>query len=191
MYKSLILLLILLTGCYLSNEKTLVMFYTSQGNIQMELYPDKAPATTANFLHYTKQKIYDGSLFYRTVNAQNQASNPVKIAVIQGGLFEREAELHFPAIHHENTKTTGIQHENGTISMARADTGTVTSEFFICIGNQPELDYGGKRNPDLQGFAAFGKVTQGMELVKTIHQLPDENQYLIEQVIIDSIRIIQ
>jgi peptidyl-prolyl cis-trans isomerase A (cyclophilin A) len=191
MLKTFIILLIAMTGCSLSNEKTRVMLYTSLGNIQLELYPNKAPATTDNFLQYTKQKIYDGSVFYRTVNTSNQASNPVKIAVIQGGLYEKEEDLHLPAIHHENTKMTGLRHEHGTISMARADTGTVTSEFFICLGNQPELDYNGRRNPDLQGFAAFGKVKKGMKLVKSIHQMPNENQYLIEPLIIDSIRIIK
>lgn len=167
------------------------MIYTSQGNIQLKLYPDQAPVTTANFLNYANRKLYDKSVFYRTVHNGNQANNPYKIAVIQGGLYEKEEALHLPAIHHESTQLTVITHQNGTISMARADTGTVTSEFFICIGTQTSLDYGGQRNPDKQGFAAFGKVTKGMDVVLSIHQMPDSNQHLINQVIIDSIRVIK
>ena len=74
--------------------------------------------------------------------------------------------------------------------MARNDPGTASSEFFICIGDQPELDYNGKRNPDLQGFAAFGKVVEGMNVVKQIHQLSDTNQFLTDHIKIESIIII-
>lgn len=167
------------------------MIYSSQGNIQLELYPDRAPVTASNFLNHIDRKIYDQAVFYRTVNSENQEANQVKISVIQGGLFQKEESMHFQPIRHENTATTGIRHEHGTISMARADTGTVTTEFFICIGNQPELDYGGRRNPDLQGFAAFGKVIKGMEVVKKINQLPNVEQYLTETIPIDSIRILR
>lgn len=83
-----------------------------------------------------------------------------------------------PPIAHESTRQTGILHKDGVISMARWRPGTATSEFFICVGDQPELDYQGKRNPDLQGFAAFGKVTAGMDVVNKIHQLPVAGQIL-------------
>jgi peptidyl-prolyl cis-trans isomerase A (cyclophilin A) len=81
-------------------------------------------------------------------------------------------------IFHETTAETGILHTNGVISMARWEPGTATSEFFICVGDQPELDYGGRRNPDGQGFAAFGKVIKGMNVVKKIHVQPADGQYL-------------
>jgi peptidyl-prolyl cis-trans isomerase A (cyclophilin A) len=72
--------------------------------------------------------------------------------------------------------------------MARAEIGTASSEFFICIGNQPELDYGGQRNPDGQGFAAFGRVVKGMDIVRKIHGMENENQYLTKPVRIVKIR---
>lgn len=109
--------------------------------------------------------------------------------MIQGGLYS-DAEIEkYPGIRHETTKETGLKHLDGTISMARNEPGTASTEFFICIGNQPELDLGGKRNPDGQGFAAFGKVIKGMNVVRKIQQMPDENQYLKEPVKIISMCI--
>lgn len=92
-----------------------------------------------------------------------------------------------PPIKHETTAETGILHGDGVISMARAEPGTASSEFFICIGDQPELDYGGMRNPDGQGFAAFGKVIEGMDVVRKIQSLKDEGQMLKEKVDITSV----
>lgn len=188
MKKHIYLTLILLFGCTASNKVVQVMIYTQQGNIKLELYPDKAPITVANFLNYVDHNLYDCALFYRTVRPDNQPDNKIKIEVIQGGLEFSEDAIELPPIHHESTKQTGIYHVDGAISMARLDTGTVTSEFFICVGDQPELDYGGKRNPDLQGFAAFGKVTEGMDVVHIIQSMPDLNQLLLKPVVIDSIR---
>jgi peptidyl-prolyl cis-trans isomerase A (cyclophilin A) len=87
-------------------------------------------------------------------------------------------ETSLPPIAHETTTQTGILHKDGVISMARLEPGTATSEFFICVGDQPELDFGGKRNPDGQGFAAFGRVIKGMEVVRRIQQQPDKKQFL-------------
>jgi len=109
----------------------------------------------------------------------NQLNNDIKIEVIQGGLGFDVEESPYPPIKHETTLETGLLHKNGTLSMARAEPGTASSEFFICIGNQPELDFGGKRNPDGQGFAAFGKVLSGMDIVRKIQQMKDERQMLI------------
>ena len=95
-----------------------------------------------------------------------------------------------PTIIHETTEKTGILHADGVISMARMDPGSASTEFFICIGDQPSLDYGGKRNPDGQGFAAFGRVVEGMEVVRSILTLPDDGQYLIEKVNILGMQII-
>jgi peptidyl-prolyl cis-trans isomerase A (cyclophilin A) len=81
-------------------------------------------------------------------------------------------------IEHEPTQKTGILHKNGVISMARLKPGTASSEFFICVKDQPELDFEGKRNPDGQGFSAFGIVVGGMDVVKKIHQQPTEGQML-------------
>jgi len=94
-------------------------------------------------------------------------------------------------IEHESTKQTGILHKDGTISMARNEPGSATSEFFICIGDQPSLDFGGMRNPDGQGFAAFGRVIKGMEVVRTIQSLPAKNQYLEPKIKITQIERIK
>ncbi|MDF7819716.1 peptidylprolyl isomerase [Runella sp. MFBS21] len=146
-----------------------VKISTTKGNIIVELYADKAPLTVANFLRYVDEKRYDGAKFYRVVRMDNQATSPVKIEVIQGGLQNDSTKM-LPPIPQETTNKTGILHVDGAISMARGTPESGASEFFICINPQPDLDFGGKRNPDGQGFAAFGKVVKGMEVVKKIQQ---------------------
>lgn len=142
---------------------------TEAGRIVIELYADKAPGTVANFLRYVDQKRYDGGRFYRVVRLDNQANNPVKIEVIQGGL-QNDTLKAFPPIPQETTQKTGLKHLDGTLSLARGQPDSGASEFFICINDQPELDFGGKRNPDGQGFAAFGRVVSGMDVVRRIQQ---------------------
>jgi peptidyl-prolyl cis-trans isomerase A (cyclophilin A) len=187
MRKSIVLLtMIILFGCS-ANQNPKVFISTEMGDIIVELYAYKAPITTANFLHYVNSEKFNGvACFYRVVRPDNQPNNPIKIEVIQGGfatdsLIEKKQ---LPPIKHESTQETGIFHLDGTISMARLEPGTASSEFFICIGDQPELDFGGKRNPDGQGFAAFGKVIEGMDVVKKIQQLEDHEQYLKKPVFI-------
>lgn len=159
---------------------------TEFGNITIELYPSKAPVTVANFLKYLDAHLYDSSSFFRAVTLQNQPKDSIKIEVIQGGNVDSAKE--FSAIPLETTKQTGLLHKNGTISMARGKPSTATSSFFICINDQPSLDYGGKRNHDGQGFAAFGKVIKGMDVVKKIQQLyPKQGQYFKPPVYIISI----
>ena len=122
------------------------------------------------------------------VHLKNQPDNDILIEVIQGGLGFDKHPMELPPIEHEITEKTGIIHENGTISMARLEPGTASSEFFICINDQPELDFGGRRNPDGQGFAAFGKVTSGMNVVKKIQVMPVNGQLLEKIVKIISIK---
>lgn len=159
---------------------------TSAGDIRIEIYPGKAPLTVSNFLKYVDQKLYDGTTFYRVCTPENEKGRKIKIEVIQGGDVP-EAEQ-FEPIQLEPTKQTGMKHQNGTLSMARDTPNSATSSFFICINDQPELDFAGKRNPDGQGFAAFGKVTKGMRVVQKIHVQKDKDQYLIKPVVIHSIR---
>ncbi len=168
----------------------MVVINTDRGNITLELYPKLAPVTATNFLSHVEKGDYTNSVFYRVVRMDNQPHNKVKIEVIQGGLFRDEIVDTIPTIIHETTRETGILHTDGVISMARNKPGSASSEFFICIGNQPSLDFGGKRNPDGQGFAAFGKVIKGMDVVRAIQILPDEGQYLQEPVVIHKISII-
>ena len=155
-----------------------ILMETELGDIMIEVYPDKAPLTATNFLRYVDENRLEGAVFYRIVRSDNQPGDSIRIAVIQGGLYEDDHPAMLPPIAHETTRQTGILHKDGVISMARWHPGTATSEFFICVGDQPELDYKGRRNPDEQGFAAFGKVISGMDVVKKIHRLPVEEQYL-------------
>ena len=158
---------------------------TSMGNFVVQLFPEKAPLTCADFLKYVDAKLYDGTDFFRVQNLQNQDNRPVKIEVIQGGSVDSAKS--FSKIHHESTAKTGLLHKDGTLSMARGDTGTATSSFFICINDQPELDFGGKRNPDGQGFAAFGKVVEGMDVVRNIYKQPFNGQLFAPKILILSI----
>jgi len=187
--KHLLSLLILLNFLipYSNAQNPKVEIATSKGNIELEIYESKAPITAKHFLSNVDQHIFQNACFYRVVRMDNQPFNKVKIEVIQGGLFQDSIVDKMPVIAHETTKETGIFHKDGVISMARAEPGTASTEFFICVGDQPELDYLGHRNPDGQGFAAFGKVTKGMNVVKTIQQLKDNDQMLIEPVQILSI----
>ncbi len=159
---------------------------TSLGKIEIELYKDQAPITVQNFLQYVDSAAYDNSSFFRTCTEENEASREIKIQVIQGGNLPDEKQQ--APIKIETTIMTGLLHKNGTVSMARSEPDSATSSFFICINDQPELDFGGKRNPDGQGFAAFGSVTKGMDVVLKIQSQKNENQYLKEPIEIYVIR---
>jgi len=179
-----LLLLIGLLGflsCSRTNQEK-VLISTSQGEIEIEIYPGLAPVTAYNFLSLVEAGTYTNAIFYRVVTMDNQAENKVKIEVIQGGLFEDELINKYTPIVHETTTETGIKHKDGVISMARMEPGTASTEFFICVGDQPSLDSGGDRNPDGAGFAAFGKVIRGMDVVRAIQALPDQGQYLVDPV---------
>ena len=157
-----------------------VLIQTTLGAITVEVYEKAAPITAANFLRYVDEGAFEGASFYRSVTMDNQPNNEVKIEVIQGGLGATPGgneRMHAP-IPHETTQQTGILHKDGALSMARSAPGTVTTEFFICIGDQPSLDFGGARNPDGQGFAALGQVIDGMNVVRQIQQQPTEGQRL-------------
>ncbi|PTN07388.1 peptidylprolyl isomerase [Mangrovibacterium marinum] len=164
---------------------------SSMGNIIVELDTVHAPVTAGNFLKLVDQAVYLNARFYRVVRPDNQPQSPVKIEVVQGGLQDDVQIARYPAIQHETTAQTGIKHRDGVISMARNEPGTASTEFFICLGDQPELDFGGKRNPDGQGFAAFGKVLEGMDVLRQIQLLEDDEQYLNEPVVIYNLRRIR
>ena len=187
MKKHVLLLTFLMVSC--TRETVIpISMETELGSIQMELYPDRAPITVSNFLRYVDENRYEDFHFYRVVHMENQPDNDVKIEVIQAGLWFDKHPMELPTIIHETTDKTGIRHLNGIISMARLEPGTASSEIFICINDQPELDYSGKRNPDDQGFAAFGKVISGMDMVRKIQLLPETNQMLDKVVKVNSIQ---
>lgn len=160
---------------------------TKIGEIEVELYPDQAPKSVAAFLSYIEAGYYNDASFYRVLNADNQPSNAPKAELIQGGMYgSKRPEL--PGIPHETTDKTGILHKNGTISLARLEPGTANTEFFICIGDQPGFDYGGENNPDKQGYAAFGRVVKGMDIVRRIYDMPEDDQRFDPPVPIYSIK---
>jgi peptidyl-prolyl cis-trans isomerase A (cyclophilin A) len=163
-----------------------VLIETDLGVIEIELDASRAPQTAANFLRYVDERFFDGTSFYRTVRPDNQPDNLIRIEVIQGGA-DGTRPAHDP-IALERTSTTGLKHLDGTLSMARNGPDTATSEFFICVGPQPELDFGGRRNPDGQGFAAFGRVVRGMDVVTRIHQQAADKQRLAPPVPIHAVR---
>jgi len=174
------------------DETVNVVMATSQGDIGIELYIDKAPLTAGNFLKLAEGGHLDGGSFYRVVTYENDNGNPA-IEVIQGGLGD-EQESPFGPIDHETTGHTGLLHRDGVISMARGDVGTASSEFFICVGDQPGLDHGNVRNPDGQGFAAFGVVVSGMDVVRRINQLPadapSDSEYTQGQILTEPVAIV-
>ena len=174
-----------------TDDNPRVLIKTELGDIKVEIYVNEAPITAKNFLRYVEKKLFDGGSFYRVVTMDNQPDNDVKIEVIQGGLGFGESDKRFPPIAHETTEKTGIKHKDGVISMARNEPGSASSEIFICIHDQPELDFGGKRNPDGQGFAAFGKVIKGMDVVREIQRQPAEGQMLDPEIKIYSITRIE
>lgn len=170
----------------LSQDLPRVVIQTGLGSIEVEIDTVKAPITGSNFLRYVDQGAYRQGQFNRTVRADNQAEGEVKIEVIQGGRDERRFKV-FAAIPLERTTDTGLSHKDGTISMARDGPETATSDFFITIGDQPELDVGGKRNPDGQGFAAFGRVIRGMDVVRQIQTARARGQRLTPAIEIQDI----
>jgi peptidyl-prolyl cis-trans isomerase A (cyclophilin A) len=156
----------------------IVVLETEFGAITLEVDVRRAPKTAANFLAYVRQGFYDGGEFHRAVRPDNEPRKDAPIQVVQARINPARAGAEFPPIAIEPTSTTGLTHRNGTISMARDVTptapgpDTATSWFFITIGDQPVLDAGGGRSPDGHGFAAFGRVVEGMDIVKRIQMSP-------------------
>lgn len=165
-----------------------VVIETELGRIEVAVDVARAPRTAANFLRYVDAGHYDGGQFHRTVTMDNQPDNDVKIEVIQASVNREREGDGFGPISLEPTTETGLSHLDGVISMARDEPDSATSSFFFCIGDQLELDFAGKRNPDGQGFAAFGRITRGKDVVKRIQMRPAEGQTLTPPIRILSIR---
>jgi cyclophilin family peptidyl-prolyl cis-trans isomerase len=161
-----------------------VLIQTALGDVEVELEARRAPMTVSNFLRYVHQGFYADGSFFRTVTLSNQPTNMVKIEVVQAQANQAREKAFFPAIPLERTRDTGLRHQDGTLSMARDGPHSAQDNFFICLGDQPELDFGGRRNPDGQGFAAFGKVIRGMEVVRKIQNAPAEGQKLTPPILI-------
>lgn len=161
-----------------------VVVQTDLGPIAIVLKVREAPVTACNFLRYVQAHRYDGGAFFRTVVAETN-DNPNPIDVIQAATPAGSDDPGFGAIPLERTRDTGLRHVAGAVSMARGGPDTATSSFFIVVKEAPALDYGGKRNPDGQGFAVFGQVTAGtMDLVRAIQAQPATDEQLAKPVTI-------
>lgn len=145
-----------------------VKMETAQGTIILELYADKAPITVANFLRYTDRGLFNGAKFYRASRPPNYTATDY--GSIQGGL-QNDPKKILPPIAHEPTTKTGLKHINGTISMGRHAPGTANADWFITLGEQSYLDADPK-DPKNPGFAAFGQVIEGLDVVSKIIGLP-------------------
>ena len=161
-----------------ASQSVAVRFETELGAIDVAIDLAHAPLSAANFLRYVDAGRYDGGRFHRTVRPDTEVRPDVAIEVVQAGVDPaREAE-DFPPVALERTRDTGLRHLAGTLSMARGAADSATSDFFLCLSDLPALDYGGARNPDGQGFAAFGQVTSGLDVARKIQAAPASGQTL-------------
>ncbi len=169
----------------------LIVIETEVGDIYAILNSDVAPVSATAFVNNIKQDYYADAAFYRVLSDENQPSGVPKSNLIQGGIWQKPGvEQSRRRIVHEHTGITGLSHMDGTLSFARQDTGTASTEFFICIGEQPGFDKGGKNNADGYGYAAFGRVVKGMKVVRAIQSRPQEGQYFNPVVKIKRIKIL-
>jgi peptidyl-prolyl cis-trans isomerase A (cyclophilin A) len=144
-----------------------VALKTPKGVITIALNVGQAPITARNFLHYVDLKRFDRSTFYRAVHAEGAP----EYGLLQGGLRGDPAKV-FKPIAHESTAKTGLTRKDGAVSMACRAPGTATADFFICVGDQQTLDADPTATPPRPGFAVFGQVVEGMDVVRAIRELP-------------------
>ena len=146
-----------------------IVINTQLGNIEVELFPHQAPKTVAAFLSYIDSGFYNKASFYRVLKTE-ELPTANNTGIIQGGIWQTNPgkKITIRGIEHETTKQSGLTHQSGSISLARTTPGTGNTEFFICIGDQSPLDFGRRGTEDGQGFAAFGKVFKGMDIVRKI-----------------------
>ncbi len=173
---------VLLVSCS-GNKNPQIIIKTNLGNVDAELYPQQAPKTVAAFLAYIDSGLYKNSSFYRLTFIESMTSSQY-MGIIQGGIWQTNNAVAaaLPGIPHESPKQTGLSHTDGTLSLARTTAGTANSEFFICIGDQTAYDSDIDLNADGLGFAAFGRVTNGMDIVRKIHKQHSSGEAFIKPV---------
>ena len=185
---SIILAVIFLSCNQATDENPHIRIITSLGDIEVELYPKQAPKTVAAFLSFVDSGFYKNSSFYRVLLTEG-FSTDANIGLIQGGIWQTNEAQHpaVPGIVHESTRETGLSHTSGTISLARTAPGTANTEFFICIGDQTQFDFGNNAAGDSLGFAAFGQVSKGMAIARKIQLERKHDQHFDQKVIIQNI----
>lgn len=188
-YIILLSLLALLSCSRKDYKEPHVLIKTSYGDIELELYPDRAPKTVAAFLGNIEAGNFAKASFYRVLKNEDVPAE-YNQGLIQGGIFQANPALvpGIPKLEHESPKKTGLSHESGTISMARTTPGSATTEFFICIGDQKQFDSSSRGNSDGLGYAAFGKVIEGMDVVKKIHNSKSTGETFNNPVRIDQLK---
>jgi peptidyl-prolyl cis-trans isomerase A (cyclophilin A) len=177
-FKNIFFIVVVFSACSQPKKysKPTIDIKTYFGDIIVELYPEKAPKTVAAFLSYVDSGYYKNTSFYRVLKKEDQSMNVAKTQLIQGGLWQTnfKKQQSIPGIPLETTKQTGILHQEGVISLARnEDPNSGNTEFFICMDDEPDYDYGGDASPDKKGYVTFGRVIDGMKYVKQIHEQPD------------------
>jgi len=168
-------LVALVLGAMPASANPVARMTLEAGAVDVELALDKAPVTVCNFIRYATRGYYDGGVFFRTVLSDSTARG---IDVIQARVAAGQSEDKFPPIALERTSKTGLSHGAGTISMARDGADTATSSFFVVIKDSRNLDFSGARNADGQGFAAFGHVIRGMDILEAIQKRPAEKEQI-------------
>ena len=177
---------------------------TSKGDIRILLYSDLAPISVANFIRYAQEGRYAGGSFYRATNDQPTSHGVCCISIVQGGrlgssmagvrndVYQAFAQTVFPPIAHEPTDVTGLEHQRGAISFARLALGSASSEFFISTKDNPILDAGGNGHPDGKGYAVFGEVLSGLEIIDALVHAPrkEGNTLFAGQLLVEPITII-
>jgi peptidyl-prolyl cis-trans isomerase A (cyclophilin A) len=176
--------LLLLSCSHKKTDNPYLLIDTSYGNIEVELFPKKAPKTVAAFLAYVDSGFYTNTSFYRVL--KNEDLLPIdNYGIVQGGIHPTVKNVKF--IEHEPTTITGLSHKDGMISLASQGAGTASTEFFICIGNQSNFDAGNNGTKDNLGFAAFGTVVKGMKVVRKIQAAKSNGDLFIEKIKINKI----
>lgn len=175
----LIIVLIIVSGCSnkpVKYDHPTIDIQTYFGDIIIELYPEKAPKTVSGFLSFVDSGYFKNTSFYRILTKDDESMNAAKTNLIQGGLWQTKLKLQqkLPGIPLETTKQTGILHKAGVFSLARGEEeNSGNTEFFICLDDEPDYDYGGDASPDKKGYVTFGRVISGMKYVKQIHEQPE------------------
>ncbi|MEO6252855.1 MAG: peptidylprolyl isomerase [Ferruginibacter sp.] len=188
MYK----LFIFVVLCVSCNQKTYknphILINTQLGDIEVELFPDQAPKTVAAFLSFIDAGFYDKTAFYRVLKSE-ELPTVSNTGIIQGGMWQDKPQKKagIPGIEHESTKQTGLTHQSGIISLARTTPGSANTEFFICIGDQSPLDFGRRGTEDGQGYAAFGAVFEGMDIVRKIQAQKSHGDKFDQKIVINKI----